>query len=60
MSRPVQGWCLIGRHYGLVQFIGPVETGGRSAPVYACEGCCDYIRQYVYAYVAQRDARPAS
>ncbi|WP_435270964.1 hypothetical protein [Streptomyces sp. 1222.5] len=59
MSRFVQGWCLIGRHYGLVQFIGPVESHGMRAPVYACEGCCEYMRQYIRANTAQRDQRPA-
>jgi len=60
VSRLVQGWCLIGRHYGLVAFIGPVDTGGRSAPVYACLNCCEYMRQYVRAYTDRWDARPAS
>jgi hypothetical protein len=60
--RPLQtGWCFLCRQNGvLVVFIGPVESGGGQAPVFACEPCCQFARDYVQQYATQWDARPAS
>lgn len=44
----------------MVVWIGPVEHGGETAPAFACEGCCDFVRQYIHQYQQQWDARPAS
>jgi hypothetical protein len=57
----VAGWCLLCRRDDrLVVWIGPVEHDGQTAPVYACEGCCAFVRQYIQHYQQQWDARPAS
>lgn len=53
------GWCVHGRHWAMVVFIGPVESDGMQAPVHACEGCCAYMRNFVRNYNRHRDRQPA-
>lgn len=55
----VPGWCLMCRNSGMVVWVGPVEHDGQTAPVYACESCCDYLREYIAFYTQQRDMSPA-
>lgn len=60
MNRPVRalkhGWCVLGRHWEMVLFLGPAEAEGQSAPVHACEACCAYLRDFVRCYNRQLDA----
>jgi hypothetical protein len=57
----VPGFCLLCRRPDqMVVWIGPVEVGGMSAPVFACEPCCEYMGTVVVQYNHQRDMRPAS
>lgn len=62
MHRPlILGFCFLCRTDGLmVVWIGPVETDGMQAPVYACEPCCEFARQYIERHQRAYDMRPAS
>jgi hypothetical protein len=56
----VSGTCLLCRRSDQpVIFIGPVEVGGLSAPVFACSDCCEWCRWVVRSYHQQWDTRPA-
>lgn len=54
------GLCWLCRREESVAFIGPLTVNGVTAPGYACQGCCDWSREYVAAWTQQHDARAAS
>jgi hypothetical protein len=55
----VPGWCILCRQAKLVCWIGPVEHNGQQAPAYACEDCCQFVREYIDHFTQQWDQRPA-
>ncbi len=60
MRRPlVAGWCILCRRQRQVLWIGPVEHDGQQAPAYACEPCCQFLRDYIRQCNQQWDQRPA-
>lgn len=52
------GWCLMCQQTGTVIWVGPVEHGGQTAPVFMCAACCERIRRYIAYYVRQQDFQP--
>lgn len=56
----VAGWCILCRNAAMVVWIGPVEHDGHSVPAFACEPCCQFVREYIAFHTQARDQRPAS
>jgi hypothetical protein len=61
VRRPLHpNWCILCRNYRPVLWIGPVSHDGQTVPAYACEDCCEWVRQYISFFTRERDSRAAS
>lgn len=49
-------WC--GRGRTRVLWLGPVHTGGASAPLYACGPCIQQLHDRVWNYLQNKDRNP--
>lgn len=58
-DRPqIEGLCWKCEKHRLVTWVGPAHTGSASAPMYACEPCCQRLHELVWQSLRAKDGAP--